>query len=372
MQSSRGEHRRIPGLFATIGVLVSLALGASLFDTGYAVAQVNTIPREQIPSDISPTIKAAIEDLYSDSPITRGNAALRLGAMGKRAVLALPFLIALLNDRTQLRWQPQSAGRYLTSPGALAHEAIVKIGYAAVAPMIVLLQTNPDNRLRFAAAGALGQIGDSRAFEALLRAFSSDNYEPVRGAAAEALGSLNDARAVDPLVQALSQNDYWVRDGAIRALGNMRVTTAVEPLTRIVADVRSPCNLAGEAARALGKIGDARAVGRLIAALRDQERCKEYHVRVAFIEALGHLNDSQAFESLVQALKKEEDPGPRGAAAAALGKLKDDRAIVSLIEAILDKESYVQQQAAGALTQLTGEKFGIDYEKWRHWFISRK
>ena len=77
-----------------------------------------------------------------------------------------------------------------------------------------------------------------------------------------------------------------------------------------------------DAAEALGQIGDARAVGPLIAALRDDISS----VRQAAAEALGQIGDTSAVEPLIAALRAAS-LGVRRAAADALGQIGDRRAL---------------------------------------------
>jgi HEAT repeat protein len=74
--------------------------------------------------------------------------------------------------------------------------------------------------------------------------------------------------------------------------------------------------LHAHAARALGQIGDPRALDALVAALRNT--C--YGARVAAIEALAQIGDRRALEPLTAALG-DGDPCVRLAAAAALCRL---------------------------------------------------
>ena len=86
-----------------------------------------------------------------------------------------------------------------------------------------------------------------------------------------------------------------------------------------------------EAAEALGKIGDARAVDLLIEKLKD----KKLLVRWKAAEALGEIKDHRAVEPLIQVLNdKDEDWSARKSAAEALGKIGDNRAVEPLIEAL--------------------------------------
>ena len=91
------------------------------------------------------------------------------------------------------------------------------------------------------------------------------------------------------------------------------------------------------AAEALGKIGNERAVEALIKAV---ENDPDDVVQWFAIEALGKIGDTRAVEPLIEALKKW-DMTKRMAAAEALGKIGDTRAIEPLIKVLSD--SYVDR-----------------------------
>ena len=71
--------------------------------------------------------------------------------------------------------------------------------------------------------------------------------------AAEALGQLGDKRAVDPLIKALSDDHYWVRLSAAMALGQLGDKRAVDPLIMVLSDDYSGVRKAAKAA--LKKLG---------------------------------------------------------------------------------------------------------------------
>lgn len=60
--------------------------------------------------------------------------------------------------------------------------------------------------------------------------------EYVRGCAAEALGKMGDARAVEPLCAALKDGEHQVRKKVAEALGEMADGRAVEPLCAALTD----------------------------------------------------------------------------------------------------------------------------------------
>jgi hypothetical protein len=92
-----------------------------------------------------------------------------------------------------------------------------------------LKDENPD--LRWRAATVLGDIGDAKAVEPLVKALE-DNYEPARFAAEEALARIGD-KAVEPLIDALKNAHPFVRGGAAKVLGTIASAKAIGPLTVI-------------------------------------------------------------------------------------------------------------------------------------------
>jgi HEAT repeat protein len=154
--------------------------------------------------------------------------------------------------------------------------------------------------IRLAAVRALGALGDARAVEPLVAILEGGGDSLLRQAAAEALGALGDARAVEPLTAALRDAVRAVRRAAAAALGRCgppsdpnvqgwylvalgdwdRAAALGEPAVEPLLDALKE----GEehAARALGRIGDARAVEPLAAALGS----RNYHLRKAAVTAL--------------------------------------------------------------------------------------
>jgi HEAT repeat protein len=81
----------------TISALLSAVLVISIALASYA--QPN-IPKEKIPSDIPDDVWQQIERLYSSETEERTNAAFRLRKMEDRAIPAVPFLVAVLKDKS--------------------------------------------------------------------------------------------------------------------------------------------------------------------------------------------------------------------------------------------------------------------------------
>jgi HEAT repeat protein len=149
---------------------------------------------------------------------------------------------------------------------------------AAVEPLIQALKVR-HVRVRFAAAAALGSIGDARAVEPLVRALmdgfpdlahadytferSGGELAAVKPRIAEALGQIGEP-AVEPLIDTLKERTYDVRvHTALACIGEPTVEGLIRALQDEHPRVRSG------AQGALGEIGHASAIAPLVKVLRD-------------------------------------------------------------------------------------------------------
>lgn len=147
----------------------------------------------------------------------------------------------------------------------------------------------------------------------------------IRKEAAAALKKIGDNRALFPLIDILEYRD-WHEYYAV--MGSVRET----------------------AAEALGVLKDRRAVEPLIKALTD----KDEEVRWKAAWALGNIRDRKAVEPLIYLLQDKRWT-VRRFAASALGKIGDKQAVESLIYALNDEEWHVRKYAADALGKIRDE-----------------
>src|SRR2546426_7076537 len=157
------------------------------------------------------------------------------------------------------------ADRDLTLQESAASILAVIADARVVDPLIASLDS-PDWIVRMHAAKALGRIGDPKSVKPLLPLLQ-DKVKAVRVEAANGLALLGKA-AVPLLVEALKHHDWLVRLHAVEALGRIKSPESVEPLLRVLFNDRDTA-VRGGAARSLGEIGDARAVGFLGTAVTD-------------------------------------------------------------------------------------------------------
>ncbi len=172
-----------------------------------------------------------------------------------------------------------------------------------------------------------------------------------------ALSDGNDARRIALLFGALRQNTSFAwGDVHAAEIGRRAVPRLLSALGDKDPDVRAG------AAVALGKIGDASAVGPIIPLLDD----KDPAVRCRAAEALANFQDPRILPALVGALKRMEipemglicgcqaDPEWESAsrAAWALGELRDRAAVPSLIAALDKGDEFFQAHVAEALGRI--------------------
>ncbi len=153
------------------------------------------------------------------------------------------------------------------------------------------------------AADALGEIGDPRAVEPLIRAPYA-RYERKR-----ALKRIGES-AVEGLIKSLGYGDLRICEDAISVLGEIRDPRAVEPLIKLLGDEEKSVRLA--TVKALGKIGNPRAVGPLIKVFGEGHESSM--VRKATARALKEFSTEGAKEAVkeYEEREREADKGKKG------------------------------------------------------------
>lgn len=123
------------------------------------------------------------------------------------------------------------------------------------------------------------------------------------------------------------------------------------------ASVRAAC------IKALGLHGRPEDVPRIMAYLSDRHA----FVRWEAAQALQKLHHPIAVTALLRALREDEDPDVRQAAAEALGQYAEPRVFEALVGALDDPDFGVAQAARKSLVTLCGYDFGIDASLWLIW-----
>jgi HEAT repeat protein len=278
---------------------------------------------------------------------------------------------------------------------------------SVVKSMTPVLLRDSDPQIRAAAAEALGELRNANAVPALISALSDAQLE-VRVHAVSSLGQLRQRQAVAPLLKLLDDKEQIVVLAAVEALGDLGDPLATKPLIPLLRHehVLSQAfrSLPARTARALGQIGDRRAVPALIESLKGPSD----DVIAEAAEALGKIGDARAADPLLNTLQTRSDAQPRLllATATALGQLRDTRAIEALADLLMSKKvehkpvvealrkishprvvvevadrlvasnptphNPYNNDAAWLLTDITGRSFAFNYDGLKKWWVTNR
>jgi HEAT repeat protein len=239
----------------------------------------------------------------------------------------------------------------------LASSVLATIADVRVLTQLIAALTSPDWIVRMHAAKALGRIQNPQAVGPLVPLLQ-DKVKAVREEASTALAAIGEA-ALSSLLDALTHVEWLVRLHAVEALGKTKSPEAVVPLLSVLFNDRDRA-VREDAVRALGQIGDPRAVEFLVTVMR------EPGLRPLAVEALGEIGDRRTVPVLINVLEGVGRPEVSmpidgcgnqwgeelitlGAAARALGAIRDEAAISSLIKALA--YTVTRADAADALTR---------------------
>ena len=165
-------------------------------------------------------------------------------------------------------------------------------------------------------------------------------------------------KQVHELIEDLREgNDRETRREAQQQLVEMGAA-AVYPLIGALSD--SDWRVREEATRALGEIGDTRAVRHIIQLFKDEK----IRVQLWATDALITL-DEKAVDQLVEALH-DPDRRVRMGAIVTLGEIKDLRSIVPLQECLKDQDREVVEAAKEALEAIEEGRAGLPPMKVSH------
>ncbi len=175
----------------------------------------------------------------------------------------------------------------------------------------------------------------------------------VRDNAVWALGLIGDYNVIPEVVVLLEDvnQEVDIRRSAALALGRLRQTYAVEPLRDVLVESNIP-PVRYDAARSLGDIGDASAVGDLI---RTTEGSADWRVKAACVGALGKIGDPGAVTRLGELLRQNTGAPysiwARHRAAWALSSIGEDSLRV-LLAGLRDDEEFIRRKSAWAMVRI--------------------
>jgi HEAT repeat protein len=163
-----------------------------------------------------------------------------------------------------------------------ARRELVAYGSIAVEPLIRLLQTGTLIQIASAIV-ALGEIEDRRAIQPLIQQLRG-KHQLIRMNAATALGSFRGTEVIDALLESLHDESELVQTAAVVALAALQEPCTVKPLIALL-DRTPSASVRYIVIRALGDLGDTRAISHIIPFQHDED----LHVQRDAHEALIKL-----------------------------------------------------------------------------------
>jgi HEAT repeat protein len=283
-----------------------------------------------------PTPESAERFLHDENPLLRERAIYELGMLQSKAHLT-EITEALSDESVDVRRAAVVALRLIQRD-----EAIIQLEE--------LSETSLTPEIRIQAIHELEAQVATSALPMLLRQLKYEDAE-VRLAAIEALGVLGDAVVVPHLIRALRHRNERMRRSAAIALGQLGPVAepAVPLLIQRLRRDRDE-HVRASIARALRKIGDARAVGPCLNALYD----KTDGVRLEAFKTLGHWAQPGLEPLLARHLHKGR-PHVRQYAAELLGRIRTEMSR-TLLSNRLARETHrdVRDSLEMALSGLSG------------------
>ncbi len=156
--------------------------------------------------------------------------------------------------------------------------------------------------VRSRAGDALAEIGGPRVVDSVVKLIRNEDEE-IRRTAIEILNSTKSDRAEEALIGAADDQDWWVRERAVDALAKIGSKKALPKIEAMLGqNPKSDTVLI----RALGKLGNANHITKILPMLKRPER----EIQIESIKALSHLsNDSHAsnIRNLLKKIKQSDD-----------------------------------------------------------------
>ena len=197
---------------------------------------------------------------------------------------------------------PENAGKRNS-----ATEALMRIGEAAIEPIVRRLRTEEDLDVRLSLVNLLGDLRSKEGFDILLELLETEADINLASSIVSSLGKYRDASALPRLIRVLRQReDLWLKFHVVEALGEIGDRAALPSILPLYAEksLRKPV------LEAIGKIADVGTVNFLLRIIAEEEKLNLTALRalVRIAEASKPRIVEQAERNLIQNRFRESFP----------------------------------------------------------------
>jgi HEAT repeat protein/cyclophilin family peptidyl-prolyl cis-trans isomerase len=290
-----------------------------------------------------------IAALADPSPLVKGSAAEALGLIGDPAAAdAIGRMASQIVGSGALANPPtEEADGQRDSPAwALKAAVFALVRLKAYGPLASVVLDGAQPRVRWwPVAYALQRLEDPRAASALL-ALAQDPHPLTRAFAAKGLGAMKDRAAIPVLITLVTSTDHNVAIEAVRSLGRLGDPAAAAALMKLIQPKSDP-HLRLEAVSAIGATGGEGAYEALLDVLADPSPL----IRAAALRALAQL-DREGFVTVLSGLDPDPHWTVRAALATVLGSLPAETGLPRLRAMLGDSDERVVPSVLASLGKL--------------------
>lgn len=199
----------------------------------------------------------------------------------------------------------------------------------------------------------VGIVGTGYPQEAFAEEETTQQIQPdpdkqIHNNTAQTLGEIKNG-TLDSLLRALKDHDPEVRANAATALGKTKDKKAVEPLIISLKD--KEWEVRKNAVEALGEIRDGKAIIPVTALLQDKKSKVEVSAKEALAKIIYGIAEDHDIDQLIRTLQSQEKI-VRQITVSAMIDLKEEDTIAPLIDSLNDRDPQVREDAAKALKNM--------------------
>jgi HEAT repeat protein len=150
-----------------------------------------------------------------------------------------------------------------------ATEALMRIGEAAIEPIVSRLRDESDVDVRLSLVNLLGDLRSAAGFDVLIDLLRHEPDLNVASSAVSSLGKYHDAAALPPLIEMLNaKSDLWLKFHIVEALGDIGDRAALPAILPMYSEKA----LHKPVLESIGKIADVGTVSFLLKIITDEEK----------------------------------------------------------------------------------------------------